>query len=180
MVYACAYFVYFLSLAWDFSGFDSVFSLTFPFSDSHGVMGFNLGWALDCQKVLDLSEVVSWNPQGIRMEMVFFEKPSIGGWRQENSSRDGEGILRNPSSVWFFDLGTSLGVITVWWGWRWFNLWTHMDAFWIGLSMRSHIHAWNMAKGWFAERNISFSHSYGRVLCRIPEPRQLLHMFNKS
>jgi len=30
--------------------------------------------------------------------------------------------------------------------------------------MRSHIHGWNMAWGWLAEREIWFSHVYGRVL----------------
>ena len=48
------------------------------------------------------------------MGMVFFWKPSIGGWRQEKSSRDGEGILRHPSLIWFFDLGNGLGEITIW------------------------------------------------------------------
>jgi len=32
-----------LSVAWIFSGFDSGFSLAFPFLDSYGVMGFFLG-----------------------------------------------------------------------------------------------------------------------------------------
>jgi hypothetical protein len=57
--------------------------------------------------------VVSGKSQGLGVEMVFSGKPSTGGWRQENSSRDGEGILRHPSLVWFCDLGTGLGEITV-------------------------------------------------------------------
>ena len=47
------------------------------------------------------------------VEIVFSRKPSIGGWRQENSSRDGEGILRHPNLVWFYDLETRLGEIRV-------------------------------------------------------------------
>ena len=34
-----------------------------------------------------------------------------------------EEILRHPSLVWFFDLDISLGEITIWRGWRQFNLW---------------------------------------------------------
>lgn len=47
------------------------------------------------------------------METVFSEKPSMGEWRQENSSRDGEGILKHPNLVCFCDLEADLGEITV-------------------------------------------------------------------
>ena len=40
-------------------------------------------------------------------------------------------------------------------------------------SMRSHIHAWNMAWGWLAEREIWFSHVYGWVVHGSPEPSQI-------
>jgi len=46
--------------------------------------------------------------------MVFSRMPSIGGWRYENSSRDGKGIMRHPISVWFCDLRNGLGEIMVW------------------------------------------------------------------
>lgn len=101
------YLVSFFSLAWVLSDFENGFSLSFPFLDSHGVMGLFLGWALDCLKVLDPSMVVSRKSQGLGVEMVFSRKLSTGGWRRENSSRDGEGIMRHPSSIWFFDIRTS-------------------------------------------------------------------------
>lgn len=69
---------------------------------------------MDCEKVLDLGEVVSGKSKGLGLEMVFFGKPSTSGWRQENNSKDGERILRHPSLVWFCDLGTSLGEIMLW------------------------------------------------------------------
>jgi len=114
MVCASVYFVSLLSVTWILSGFDSGFNLAFPFRDSHGVMGFFLSCALDFRKVLDPGEVVSRKSQGMGVEMVFSRNPSIGGWRQENSSRDGEGILRHPILVWFCDLRTGLGEITIW------------------------------------------------------------------
>ena len=40
MVHACVYLVLLLSLAWVFPGGIVVFNLTFPYTDSHGVMGF--------------------------------------------------------------------------------------------------------------------------------------------
>jgi len=63
---------------------------------------------------LDPDEVVSEKFQGLGVEMVFSGKSSTGGWRQENSSRNGEGIMRHPSSVWFCDLRTSLSEIIIW------------------------------------------------------------------
>ena len=60
-----------------------------------------------------------------------------------------------------------------WWGWRWFNLCIPLVVFWIGLSMRSNIHAWNMARGWLVERNIWFSHVYSRVVRGSPKPGQI-------
>jgi len=60
---------------------------------------------------LDLGEVVSRKSQGLGVDSG---KPSTSGWRHENSLRDGEGILRHPISVWFCDIGTSLGEIMVW------------------------------------------------------------------
>lgn len=69
---------------------------------------------MDCQKVLDLGEVVSGKSKGLGLEMVFSGKTSTNGWRQENCSKDGEIILRHPSLVWFCDLGTLLGEIMVW------------------------------------------------------------------
>jgi len=63
---------------------------------------------------LDLGEVVAGKPQGLVVEMIFSGNPSTGGWRQKNSSRDGEGIMRHPSSVWFCDLRTVLGEVMVW------------------------------------------------------------------
>jgi len=65
MAYACVYLVHLLLLAWVLSGFDSGFSLAFPFLDSHGVMGFFISCALDFQKVLDLGEVVLGKSQGL-------------------------------------------------------------------------------------------------------------------
>ncbi len=62
---------------------------------------------------LDLGEVVLGKSQGFGVDMVFSGKPSIGRWRQENSSGDDEGILRHPISVWFFDLKNDLGEIMV-------------------------------------------------------------------
>jgi len=62
---------------------------------------------------LDPGEVVSRKTEGLGVDMVFSGKPSRGGWRQENSSRDGEGILRHIKSVWFCDLRARLGDITV-------------------------------------------------------------------
>jgi len=47
-------------------------------------------------------EVVSRNSQGLRVEMVFSRKHLTGGWRQENSSRYGEEILRHPNLFWFW------------------------------------------------------------------------------
>ena len=69
-------------------------------------------------RFLDLGEVASGKSQGLRVEMVFSRKPSTCGWRQENYSRDGEGIMRYPSLIWFCDLGTRLGEIMIAWGWR--------------------------------------------------------------
>ena len=40
MVHSCVYLALLFSLAWVFSGVTVVFSLSFPFPDSHGVMGF--------------------------------------------------------------------------------------------------------------------------------------------
>jgi len=60
---------------------------------------------------------VRWSQENYQMlgvEMVFFGMPSIGGWRQENSSRFRFGLV--------CDLGTCLGEIMVVLGWRWFNL----------------------------------------------------------
>lgn len=111
MVCACLFLVNFLSFAWVLSHFDSGFSLAFLFPNSHGVLGLFLGVALDCRKVLDLGDVVLEKSQGLGVEMIFFGKPSIGGWRQENSSRDSEGILRHPNLVWFYGLRISLGEI---------------------------------------------------------------------
>ena len=56
--------------------------------------------------------------QRLGVEMVFSRKTSTIGRRQENSSRDGEGILRHPSSVSFCDLKSELGEITIVSGWR--------------------------------------------------------------
>ena len=58
MVHACVYLVLLLSLAWVSPGVIVVFSLAFPFSDSHGVMGFFYLVELDFPMVLKLSEVV--------------------------------------------------------------------------------------------------------------------------
>jgi len=69
---------------------------------------------LDFRNILDLGEVVSGKPQGLGVDMVFSGKPSTGAWRQENSSRDGEGILRRPSSIWFSDLRVGLGEMMLW------------------------------------------------------------------
>ena len=60
-----------------------------------------------------MGEVVSGKSLGLWVEMVFFEKPSTGGWREENSSRDGEGIMRHLILVWLCDLKTDLGEIMV-------------------------------------------------------------------
>jgi len=64
-----------------FVGFDSGFRVALPFLNIHGVMGFILGLALDCQKVLDLGEVVTGKSPRLGVQMVIFGKPSIGGWR---------------------------------------------------------------------------------------------------
>lgn len=69
---------------------------------------------MDCWKVLDPGEVVLRISQGLVVDMVFYGKPSTGVWIQEMSLRDGEGIMRHPSSVWFCDHGTNLDKITVW------------------------------------------------------------------
>lgn len=53
------------------------------------------------------------NPKGWGVEIFFSWKPSTSGWRHENSSRDGQGIPRHPSLVWFCDLETILSEITV-------------------------------------------------------------------
>ena len=114
--------VHFLSLAWVFPSLTTVLAFPCHFLDSHVVMGFILGWALDSRKGLESGEVVSKKSQDFVVEMVFSRNPSQGRWRQENSSRNGEGILRHPSLVWFCDLLTGFGEIAVVWGWRWFNL----------------------------------------------------------
>ena len=84
-----------MGFSWD----DSGFNLALPFLDSHGVMEFILGLALDYRKSLDPVEVVSGKFQGLGVEMVFSGKPSISGWRQEISSRDGKGIFRHPRLI---------------------------------------------------------------------------------
>ena len=40
-----------------------------------------------------------------------------------------------------------------------------LGCYWIGCSMRSHIHYWNMVQGWLVEREILFIHFYGWVVC---------------
>ena len=40
-----------------FSRCDSVSKISFPFLDSHGVMGFSCLFELDCQRDLNLSEM---------------------------------------------------------------------------------------------------------------------------
>jgi len=45
---------------------------------------------------------------------------------------------------------------------------------------KSHIHAWNMAQGWLAERKILFSSIYGRVVRGSPWIGLLLHMLIQS
>ena len=87
----------------------------------------------------------------------------------------GEEILRHPSSVWFCDLDIDLGEIMVWWGWRWFSLWIPLVFYGLVYPMRSHIHAWNMERGWLAERNIWFNSIYGRVVHGIPCLGWLFH-----
>jgi len=59
---------------------------------------------------------VTWSEeksQGLGVEMVFSMNPLKSGWIQEKSSRDGEGILRHPSLVWFCYLRIGLGEITI-------------------------------------------------------------------
>jgi len=58
-------------------------------------------------------ELVYGKSQGLGVEIILCGKPSIGGWREKNSSRDVEGIMRHPSLVLFFHLSTGLGKITV-------------------------------------------------------------------
>ena len=44
---------------------------------------------------------------------------------------------------------------------------------WIGCSMKSHIHDWNMAWGWLAKREIWFNHVYGQVVRGSPKLGQI-------
>ena len=46
--------------------------------------------------------------------------------------------------------------------------------------MRSHIHAWNMARGWLAERNIWFNQVYGWVVRGSPELGQIFLWLMKA
>lgn len=59
MVYACVYLVLLMSLAWVLPGVRVVFIISFPFPDSHGVMGLFHLVELDCGMVLELGEAVS-------------------------------------------------------------------------------------------------------------------------
>ena len=102
-----------LLVAWFFLCFKNHLNLPFPFMSSHVVMRLFLHWAMDCWKVLDLGAMVLGKSQVLGVEMVFSVKPLISGWREENSSRYGEGTLRHPSLVWFCDLKTCLGEITI-------------------------------------------------------------------
>jgi len=115
-------------------------------------------------KFLDPSEVVLGKSKRLGLEMFFSRKPSTCGCRQENSSRDCEGILRHPSLVWFCDLRIGLGEITVAWGWRWFNLWIPLVVYLLVYPMRSHIYDWNMEWGWLDERKIWFNPIYGHMV----------------
>lgn len=81
MVHAFIYLVHLLSLAWVFPSLIVVSTFLFHFLDSHGVVGFIIGWALDFQKALELGEVVSRKSQGLGIEMVFSKKPLTCGWR---------------------------------------------------------------------------------------------------
>lgn len=95
-----------------------VSTLYFHFLDSHGVMGFILGWSLGCRKFFEPDEVVSRKYQGLGLEMVLSRMALKGGSRHENSLRYGEEIMSHPSLVRFCDLETSLGEIMIAWGWR--------------------------------------------------------------
>jgi len=63
-----------------------VSSLSCHFIDNHGVMGFILSWSLDCQRILDLGEVVLGKSKEFGVEMVFSGIPLTSGWRKENAS----------------------------------------------------------------------------------------------
>jgi len=173
MAHTFDYLVHLLSLTWVFPGLKVVSTLSCPFLDSYGVMGFILGWALDCQKLLEPSEVVLGKSQVLGVEMVFSGKSLISGWRQENSSRYGEGTPRHLSLVWFCDLKTCLGEITIDWGWRWFNLWIPYLV--MSLSHEIPHSCWNMARGWLDERKFWFNPIYGWVVCGSPWHGWLLH-----
>ncbi len=113
MIHAFVYLVHLLSLAWVFPSLIVVTSFPYSFVDSHGVFGFILCRAFDFQKVLELGEVVSGKSQGLGVEMVFSKELSTGGWRQENSSRYGERILRHTIFFWLCDLLTGFGKIVL-------------------------------------------------------------------
>jgi len=106
------WFIY-LSLAWVLPRLTTVLALHCHFLDIYGVMGFIIFKSSDYQNILDLVEVVSKKSKGLLVEMVFSKKPQIGGWRQETSSRYGEGIMRHPRLFGFYDLRISLGEIGV-------------------------------------------------------------------
>ena len=95
-----------------FAGFDSGFSLALPFLDKHGVMG---SFLVDIWIARRFWIRVRWsqeNPKGWCGDG--FIRETLNWWVEiGNSSRDGEGILRHPSSVWFCDLMTVLGELTI-------------------------------------------------------------------
>ena len=45
-----------------------------------------------------------------------------------------------------------------------------LDFSWIGCTMGYNIDAWNMVWGGLADREIWFTHDYGRVVSGSPEP----------
>ena len=98
MVHAFAYLVHLSSLDCVFLGLKVVSAFPCNFLDSHGVMGFSYGSALDFRKVLELGEVVSGKlPRVGSGYGLVSRKPSTCVWRQENSSEYGEKIPRHPS-----------------------------------------------------------------------------------
>lgn len=107
-------------------------------------------------------------------------------WIEVNPERQGGGkLLKDSDGVWRHS-----NIVLVLWSrcWFWWDhdlvrvevVWPMDSLFFIGLSMRSHIHAWNMARGWLHERNIWSIHAYVEGVRGSPKPSWLFPMFNKS